>query len=58
MMIEFGIFFCPASSIHYQFNPIKTSKTSFLGTYNIPGLARRVRTRILFASTSQVYGNP
>ena len=49
---------CPASPIHYQFNPIKTAKTSFLGTYNILGLARRVGASILFASTSEVYGNP
>ena len=49
---------CPASPIHYQFNPIKTTKTSFLGTYNMLGLARRVGARILFASTSEVYGNP
>ena len=49
---------CPASPIHYQFNPIKTAKTSFLGTYNMLGLARRVGARILFASTSEVYGNP
>tara|TARA_B100000965_G_scaffold251812_1_gene211852 strand:+ start:148 stop:1098 length:951 start_codon:yes stop_codon:yes gene_type:complete len=49
---------CPASPIHYQFNPIKTAKTSFLGTYNMLGLARRSGARILFASTSEVYGNP
>ncbi len=49
---------CPASPIHYQFNPIKTSKTSFLGTYNMLGLARRVGARILLASTSEVYGDP
>ena len=49
---------CPASPIHYQCNPIKTAKTSFLGTYNMLGLARRVGARILFASTSEVYGNP
>ena len=49
---------CPASPIHYQFNPIKTAKTSFLGTYNMLGLARRVGARILFASTSEVYGDP
>ena len=46
---------CPASPIHYQFNPIKTAKTSFLGTYNMLGLARRVGARILFASTSEVW---
>ena len=49
---------CPASPVHYQFNPIKTSKTSFLGTYNMLGLARRVGARILLASTSEVYGDP
>ena len=49
---------CPASPIHYQFNPIKTAKTSFLGTYNMLELARQVGARILFASTSEVYGNP
>ena len=49
---------CPASPIHYQSNPIKTSKTSFLGTYNMLGLARRVGARILLASTSEVYGDP
>jgi len=49
---------CPASPIHYQCNPIKTAKTSFLGTYNMLGLARRFGARILFASTSEVYGNP
>ena len=49
---------CPASPIHYQFNPIKTAKTSFLGTYNMLGLARRVGAKLLLASTSEVYGNP
>ena len=49
---------CPASPVHYQSNPIKTSKTSFLGTYNMLGLARRVNARILLASTSEVYGDP
>lgn len=49
---------CPASPVHYQFNPIKTSKTSFLGTYNMLGLARRVGARLLLASTSEVYGDP
>ena len=49
---------CPASPIHYQFNPIKTSKTSFLGTYNMLGLARRVGARLLMASTSEIYGDP
>ena len=49
---------CPASPLHYQFNPIKTAKTSFLGTYNMLGLARRVGARLLLASTSEVYGDP
>tara|TARA_Y100001968_G_C19426010_1_gene754402 strand:+ start:574 stop:1524 length:951 start_codon:yes stop_codon:yes gene_type:complete len=49
---------CPASPVNYQFNPIKTAKTSFLGTYNMLGLARRVGARILLASTSEVYGDP
>ena len=49
---------CPASPVHYQSNPIKTAKTSFLGTYNMLGLANRVKARILLASTSEVYGDP
>ncbi len=49
---------CPASPTHYQYNPIKTAKTSFLGTYNMLGLARRVGAKILLASTSEVYGDP
>ena len=49
---------CPASPIHYQFNPVKTAKTSFLGTYNMLGLARRVGARLLLASPSEVYGDP
>jgi len=49
---------CPASPIHYQYNPIKTSKTSFLGTYNMLGLATRTKSKFLLASTSEVYGNP
>ena len=49
---------CPASPVHYQFNPIKTAKTSFLGTYNMLGLARRVGARLLLASSSEVYGDP
>ena len=49
---------CPASPVHYQFNPIKTAKTSFLGTYNMLGLAKKVGARLLMASTSEVYGNP
>lgn len=49
---------CPASPIHYQSNPIKTAKTSFLGTYNMLGMARRTKSRFLLASTSEVYGDP
>ena len=49
---------CPASPIHYQFNPIKTTKTSFMGTYNMLGLAKRTKARLLMASTSEVYGDP
>ena len=49
---------CPASPKSYQSNPIKTAKTSFLGTYNMLGLARRVGAKILLASTSEVYGDP
>ena len=49
---------CPASPLYYQQNPIKTAKTSFLGTYNMLGLARRVNGRLLLASTSEVYGDP
>ncbi len=49
---------CPASPIHYQLNPIKTIKTSFMGTHNMLGLAKRVGAKILLASTSEVYGNP
>ena len=49
---------CPASPIHYQYNPIKTTKTSFIGTYNMLGLAKRVGAKILLASTSEIYGDP
>lgn len=49
---------CPASPIHYQYNPVKTIKTNILGTINMLGLAKRVKGRILFASTSEVYGDP
>ena len=49
---------CPASPVHYQSNPIKTSKTIFLGTYNMLGLARRVKADFLLASTSEIYGDP
>jgi len=49
---------CPASPIHYQYNPIKTIKTSVMGAINMLGLAKRVNARILQASTSEVYGDP
>jgi len=49
---------CPASPIHYQYNPVKTIKTSVLGTIHILGLAKRVKARVLQASTSEVYGDP
>lgn len=49
---------CPASPIHYQYNPIKTMKTSMMGAINMLGLAKRVNAKILQASTSEVYGNP
>jgi len=49
---------CPASPIHYQYNPVKTIKTNILGTIHMLGIAKRVRARILFASTSEVYGDP
>ena len=49
---------CPASPVHYQYNPIKTTKTSVLGAINMLGLAKRVKARILQASTSEVYGDP
>ncbi|TGM24923.1 UDP-glucuronic acid decarboxylase family protein [Leptospira levettii] len=49
---------CPASPVHYQSNPIKTVKTNVLGMMNMLGLAKRVKARILQASTSEVYGNP
>jgi len=49
---------CPASPVHYQFNPIKTMKTSVMGAINTLGLAKRVGARILQASTSEVYGDP
>ena len=49
---------CPASPVHYQFNPVKTIKTSVMGTINMLGLAKRVGARVLLASTSEVYGNP
>ena len=49
---------CPGSSYHYQRNPIKTSKTNFLGTYNMLGLAKKYKAKFLLASTSEVYGDP
>jgi UDP-glucuronate decarboxylase len=49
---------CPASPIHYQYNPVKTIKVNVLGSLNMLGLAKRVRARILQASTSEVYGDP
>ncbi|OFX22261.1 MAG: NAD-dependent dehydratase [Bacteroidetes bacterium GWA2_31_9] len=49
---------CPASPIHYQYNPIKTVKTSVMGAINMLGLAKRIRATILQASTSEVYGDP
>ena len=49
---------CPASPIQYQYNPIKTAKTSVIGTLNMLGLAKRVGARILQASTSEIYGDP
>ncbi len=49
---------CPASPIHYQYNPVKTIKTSVMGTINMLGLAKRTHARILQASTSEVYGDP
>jgi UDP-glucuronate decarboxylase len=51
-------FACPASPIHYQFDPVQTTKTSVHGTINMLGLAKRVKARILQASTSEVYGDP
>jgi len=49
---------CPASPVHYQYNPVKTTKTSVLGAIYMLGLAKRVKARIFQASTSEVYGNP
>ena len=49
---------CPASPVHYQFDPIKTAKTNFLGTLNMLELAKKSKARILLASTSEVYGDP
>ncbi len=49
---------CPASPIHYQYNPVKTVKTSVMGAINMLGLAKRVKARVLQASTSEIYGDP
>jgi len=49
---------CPASPIHYQYNPIKTVKTSVMGAINVLGLAKRIKAKVLQASTSEVYGDP
>ena len=49
---------CPASPIHYQYNPVKTTKTSVMGAIHMLGLAKRVKARILQASTSEIYGDP
>ncbi|MCP4872778.1 MAG: SDR family oxidoreductase [Proteobacteria bacterium] len=51
-------FACPASPVHYQYNPVKTVKTNVMGTINMLGLAKRVKARLLHASTSEVYGDP
>jgi UDP-glucuronate decarboxylase len=51
-------FACPASPLHYQYNPVKTIKTNVMGTVNMLGLAKRVRARVMLASTSEVYGDP
>src|SRR6187455_2008178 len=49
---------CPASPVHYQFDPVQTTKTSVLGAINMLGLAKRIKAKILQASTSEVYGDP
>jgi UDP-glucuronate decarboxylase len=49
---------CPASPVHYKYNPVKTIKTNVMGTLNMLGLAKRVKARFLLASTSEVYGDP
>ncbi|GAC1399322.1 MAG: SDR family oxidoreductase [Pyrinomonadaceae bacterium] len=51
-------FACPASPVHYQYNPVKTVKTNVMGMINMLGLAKRIKARILQASTSEVYGDP
>jgi UDP-glucuronate decarboxylase len=61
LFVEVGRIFnlaCPASPVHYQFDPVQTTKTSVHGAINMLGLARRVKARILQASTSEVYGDP
>jgi len=49
---------CPASPVHYQYNPVKTIKTNVMGTLHMLGLAKRIKARLLLASTSEVYGDP
>ena len=49
---------CPASPIHYQFDPVQTTKTSVIGAINMLGLAKRVKAKVFQASTSEVYGDP
>ncbi len=49
---------CPASPVHYQYNPVKTTKVNVLGALNVLGLAKRIRARVMQASTSEVYGDP
>lgn len=49
---------CPASPVHYQYNPVKTIKTNVMGTLNMLGLAKRVKAKFLLASTSEIYGDP
>ena len=49
---------CPASPVHYQFDPVQTTKTSVMGAINMLGLAKRLRVKVLQTSTSEVYGDP
>ncbi|MDB5682040.1 MAG: UDP-glucose 4-epimerase, partial [Sphingomonas bacterium] len=49
---------CPASPVHYQFDPVQTTKTSVMGAINMLGLAKRLKVKVLQASTSEVYGDP
>ena len=49
---------CPASPVHYQFNPIKTIKTNVMGVINVLGIAKRTKAKVLQASTSEIYGDP